>query len=134
MSAQVTPPERPSKIIYDLALGYSELNEADLYVIRQYLFQRLRRITQLSAQHLFPSATHNRFSHSLGVMQIGARAFARLRSSRAFDSLARNPDGTLTGTEDALTLDEVEQTARYAFLLHDLGHTPLSHVCEVFLD
>ena len=35
-------------------------------------FQRLRKITQTSYEALYPSATHNRFAHSLGVFHLGS--------------------------------------------------------------
>ena len=59
----------------------------DLYVpndIRQIIdtrtFQRLRYIQQLATCHYaFPSATHTRFSHSLGAFYLADELVTRLR-------------------------------------------------------
>ncbi len=75
-----------------------------LPIIAHPLFQRLRRIAQLSlASYVYPSATHTRFSHSLGVFHI---------TSQATDDLA---------------------TQAYA-LVHDVGHGPFSHLSEYALE
>ncbi|WP_215826595.1 HD domain-containing protein [Spiroplasma endosymbiont of 'Nebria riversi'] len=74
-------------------------------------FQRLRRILQLGGgQFAFPSAVHNRFSHSLGVYYLIDKIF---RNS-SFDNVS-NEEKTLT---------------KIAGLLHDLGHGPFSHSFE----
>ncbi|WP_342262750.1 HD domain-containing protein [Spiroplasma endosymbiont of Dromius quadrimaculatus] len=74
-------------------------------------FQRLRRILQLGGgQFVFPSAVHNRFSHSLGVYYLIDKIF---RNS-SFDNIS-NEEKTLT---------------KIAGLLHDLGHGPFSHSFE----
>lgn len=76
-------------------------------------FQRLQRIKQLGAVHfLFPTATHTRFSHSLGVYEI-ARRF-------------------INHFEEKTTIDPKEkQKVLVAALLHDIGHGPLSHFFEI---
>ena len=44
-------------------------------VIDDRTFQRLRNIRQLALSHyLYPGATHSRFEHSLGVMEMATRA------------------------------------------------------------
>jgi uncharacterized protein len=115
---------RQPKRIFDWTHGYHYLTDQDLAVISHPIFQRLRRINQLSAQAVFPSANHKRFEHSLGVMRLGVRALDNLFLADAFYA------DHLTAAEQ----EHIRTTARYAFLLHDIGHTPLSHVCEPFLD
>ncbi len=74
-------------------------------------FQRLRRILQLGGgQFVFPSAVHNRFSHSLGVYYLIDKIF----KNSSFDNVS-NEEKTLT---------------KIAGLLHDLGHGPFSHSFE----
>jgi HD superfamily phosphohydrolase len=85
--------------------------------------QRLRRLRQLGLAYLaFPSAEHSRFSHALGALAIGTRAFDALRdhSPEAFDS-----------EREVL---EKRRLLRAALLLHDLGHGPFSHACETVLE
>src|SRR5579863_9942043 len=84
--------------------------------------QRLRRLRQLGLAYLaFPSAEHSRFTHALGALAMG---------TRAFDELARN------GPErfgDAANAAYQRRLVRAALLLHDIGHGPFSHSCESVL-
>jgi len=76
-------------------------------------FQRLRRISQIGGvTQLYPSATHTRFSHSLGVYEI-MRKILRNYVENDFSEYEIN---LLLVTS----------------LLHDLGHGPLSHTFELF--
>jgi len=84
----------------------------ELSIIDDPLFQRLRRIRQLSGAHLtYPAAQHTRFEHSLGVMHIASQA-----------GYALNEKGILKS-------DDIE-ILRLAGLLHDIGHGPFSHLFE----
>ena len=79
-------------------------------------FQRLRRIAQLGVSvYVYPSATHNRFNHVLGVMEL----FVRL-----FDNLFRN------STEKRENIEIKKKLGIATILLHDIGHGPFSHVSE----
>ena len=83
-------------------------------------FQRLKSLQQLGlASVAYPSATHTRFAHSIGVMHV----FLTL-----FDSVAKT-SGISRGT-----LAQIRPVGAAAALLHDLGHGPLSHVSETFLE
>jgi HD superfamily phosphohydrolase len=86
-------------------------------VIDHPLFQRLRNIKQLGFSELaFPSATHNRYSHSVGAMALAEEAFQHLFPPGSFST-----DGAREGYRRCL---------RLATLLHDIGHPPLSHCTE----
>ena len=75
-------------------------------------FQRLRRIRQLGPAFLtFHGAESSRFTHSLGVFHIARRSFNRL--------IKLDPN-----------LQEIKGCLYGAALLHDIGHTPLSHTGE----
>ncbi len=89
-----------------------------LRLIDARAFQRLRRIRQLSlADQVFPSATHTRFSHALGVY---ANILDYLRRLDQFPEFHRH-----FSEEDYLGV-------MLAGLLHDLGHYPCSHQLEHF--
>lgn len=82
--------------------------------------QRLRSIKQLGFSELtFPGASHSRFLHSLGAMQL---------AGQAFDAVFREATW-LPAVERA----RLRQTIRLATLCHDLGHPPLSHSSEMLL-
>lgn len=84
-----------------------------LNLIDSKTFQRLRRVRQLSlADRVFPSATHTRFSHALGVYR------NLLDYLRHLDRFPRFQDQY--DREDYLAL-------LLAGLCHDLGHYPCSH-------
>ena len=81
-------------------------------IVDSEVFQRLRNLRQLAFAYLvYPSATHTRFEHSLGVCHVAGLLAKKL----SFD-------------EDQTRL------VRLAALLHDLGHGPFSHVSEEALE
>jgi hypothetical protein len=84
--------------------------------------QRLRRLRQLGLAYLaFPSAEHSRFTHALGALAMG---------TRAFDELARHGGEFFAGEADVAYQ---RRLVRAALLLHDIGHGPFSHACEAVL-
>lgn len=81
------------------------------------VFQRLRRIKQLSGAHLvYPSAHHSRFEHSIGTMHVAGYA------------------GETLLTKGYLSTEDNVQELRLAALLHDVGHGPFSHLFEEILE
>ncbi|MEQ1868067.1 MAG: HD domain-containing protein [Micropepsaceae bacterium] len=81
--------------------------------------QRLRRIKQLGVSELvYPSASHSRFAHSIGVFH-NARRLVRLIEREI--QLGRVP-----GDFD----QHRAKVATFAALLHDIGHGPFSHAFE----
>ena len=98
--------------IVDPIHDFIRVYDHELKIIDNPIFQRLRRIRQLSGAHLtYPAAQHTRFEHSLGVMHIASQA-----------GQALNEKGILKSTDiDVL---------RLAGLLHDIGHGPFSHLFE----
>ena len=110
------------KRIYDPVHGFIELDAGEVALLASAPIQRLRRLRQLGLAYLaFPSAEHSRFSHALGALAIGTRAFEALRthSPEAFDSERE--------------VGEQRRLLRASLLLHDLGHGPFSHACEAVL-
>lgn len=91
-------------------------------------FQRLRNITQLALTYLlYPGATHKRFEHSLGVMELAGRVFEVLTKTANLTDQVREllPD---LGNPDALHY--WSRVLRMAALCHDIGHLPFSHAAE----
>ncbi|MCC7440213.1 MAG: HD domain-containing protein [Bdellovibrionales bacterium] len=101
--------------IRDVIHGAILLEDWELPVVDSRYFQRLRHIKQLGfAEFSFPSATHNRYIHSLGAMHTASQAFQSIfRPYREKDFTAR-----------------FLAVTRLAALLHDIGHGPLSHTTE----
>jgi hypothetical protein len=80
-------------------------------------FQRLRRIKQLGvSEFVFPSATHTRFAHSIGVFQTARTLIDIIK--REIASIRQDFD------------PKRAHVAVIAALLHDLGHGPFSHAFE----
>ncbi len=91
-------------------------------------FQRLRYIHQLALTYLvYPGATHRRFEHSLGVMELAGRVFDVVTNRDNLHPDLRN----ITRTDDELRY--WRRVLRMAALCHDIGHLPFSHAAEDLL-
>lgn len=113
-----------SKQIRDPIYDYIIIEDEFLPFINSVEFQRLRDIIQTSYTSIYPSALHNRFTHSLGVFWLG---------NIAFDALIKNsPD--IVKTLSKSNIRKTKQTFVMACLCHDLGHSPFSHTGEKFYD
>ena len=98
--------------IIDPIHDFVRVYDNELKIIDTPIFQRLRRIRQLSGAHLiYPGAQHTRFEHSLGVMHIASMA------------------GQALAEKGVVSSDDI-QNLRLAGLLHDIGHGPFSHLFE----
>ena len=114
--------------IHDPIHVFVRTSSEERKVIDSRPFQRLRHINQLALTHLVhPGATHKRFEHSLGVMELASKAFEVVTNRE-------NVSHSLTGQ-----LDELNHTAqlsywkavlRMAALCHDLGQLPFSCAAE----
>jgi len=101
--------------IIDPIHDFIRVNDLELKIIDNPVFQRLRRIRQLSGAHLtYPGAQHTRFEHSLGVMHIATQAGQALQEKGILKS------------------DDIKNL-RLGALLHDIGHGPFSHLFEEVL-
>jgi uncharacterized protein len=92
-------------------------------------FQRLRHIHQLGMTYLlYPGATHRRFEHSLGVMELAGKVY----------DVITHPNNLLSKIKDILPelehkKDYWRDVIRMAGLCHDIGHLPFSHAAEDLL-
>lgn len=113
------------KKIYDAVHGFIPFDEFEKELIDSLPFQRLHYIHQLGIAYLvYPGATHTRFEHSLGVMQLASLMFDKICKSVRPDVFHFVPR---KGSSDFLYWRRV---LRMAALCHDLGHLPFSHVAE----
>jgi len=113
--------------IRDAVHGFVELDQFDRAVLDSRPFQRLRHIHQLSLSFLvYPGASHKRFEHSLGVMQLAGRIYDTVTRADKLDDAARE----LVPGHDPLEYAYWRSVLRMAALCHDLGHLPFSHAAE----
>ncbi len=98
-----------------------------LEVMNSKIFQRLRRIKQMGlAEFVFPGATHSRFVHSIGSAWLMVKTLEQLQENDSTRELLKS-----TYEDTGVTL---ERLLLLSILLHDIGHTPLSHTLEDILD
>jgi len=116
--------------ILDPLYGYVEFNDVEKLVMDNPFVQRLRRIVQTQqTQLVYPSLTHTRFSHSLGVMYLMGNAFDILYP-QLINKLVDASD--LDDLDDSFR-DSIRIGVRIGSLLHDVGHVTLSHWLEPFI-
>lgn len=91
-------------------------------------FHRLRDIKQLAVVHyVFPTATHSRFEHSLGVYHLTGQILDRLYQLDPQHLYKAGPLGSVK-------LDaRIRELIKIAGLCHDIGHGPFSHLFDDFL-
>jgi hypothetical protein len=108
--------------------GFIKLDSEERKLVNSRPFQRLRHIHQLALTYLvYPSATHKRFEHSLGVMDLAGRIYdvvtdpENIRHDSVRDLVPRRGEHEWTYWR---------RVVRAAALCHDLGHLPFSHAAE----
>src|ERR1700679_655270 len=67
------------KKIFDAVHGFIPFDEFEKELIDSQPFQRLHYIHQLGIAYIvYPGATHTRFEHSLGAMELATRIFGKI--------------------------------------------------------
>lgn len=101
-----------------------------LDIMNTRTFQRLRRIKQMGlAEFVFPGATHSRFIHSLGAVHLMMKVIEHFNRDADTRTLL-NSNYFLNGEDTGISL---ERLLLVSILIHDIGHTPLSHTLEDIL-
>lgn len=107
---------------------FIHLDSDERRVVDCRAFQRLRYVHQLALTYLvYPGATHRRFEHALGVMELAGRVFDIITDARNVHDDVRDM------IPDSVTLQYYRRVLRMAALCHDLGHLPFSHAAEELL-
>lgn len=103
-------------------------------VIDTALFQRLRSIEQTggSMRALYPTARHDRFSHSLGVFHLGKKAFETLRVQYEKSEFKKLNSKSYASFINDKWWDKHLFMFMAACLLHDCAHAPFSHTFEPY--
>lgn len=105
------------KFVHDPLWGTIELAPYEVCLLDTPLFQRLRQIHQTgNVFATFPSATHTRYEHTLGVMHLAGRIAETLMRKYS--------------AQKDLIDDRSYQKVRLAALCHDIGHSAFSHTGE----
>ncbi len=107
---------------------FIKLDSDERKVVDSRPFQRLRYIHQLGMTYLlYPGATHRRFEHSLGVMELASRIFDVATNTQNLRDEIR---GLLPDANDPVKRSYWRRALRMGALCHDLGHLPFSHAAE----
>jgi uncharacterized protein len=107
---------------------FVHLNSDERRVLDSRPFQRLRHIHQLGMTYLlYPGATHRRFEHSLGVMELASRVFDVITQP---NKITQDVKELFPELESGDTLGYWRQVLRMSALCHDVGHLPFSHAAE----
>jgi len=114
--------------IRDPIHNFIRIDSNERKVLDSRPFQRLRYIHQLGLTYLvYPGATHRRFEHSLGVMELAGRVYDIITNpTNIFHDNVRD----VVPLQDKYELQYWRRVLRMAALCHDLGHLPFSHAVE----
>ncbi|WP_342771877.1 MULTISPECIES: HD domain-containing protein [unclassified Methanoculleus] len=108
--------------IRDPIYAFIHMDSDEREILNSIPVQRLRHIHQLALTNLvYPGATHRRFEHSLGVMEL---------ATRIYNTLLENDDTNILGIRGEYEKTYYRRVLRMAALVHDIGHAPFSHASE----
>lgn len=100
---------------------FVRLSSDERKVLDSRPFQRLRQIHQLALTYLvYPGATHRRFEHSLGVMELADRVYTVVTRP---ENLTDQVRALLPEIGDDHNRQYWRRVLRMAALCHDIGHS-----------
>lgn len=118
--------------IRDPIHSFVRVSTRERSVVDSAALQRLRGIHQLAMTYLvYPSATHCRFEHSLGVLELAGRVFdVLIQPNKMHPRLEDDIKSFLF--DEKLTTERAywRSVLRMGALCHDVGHAPFSHAGE----
>ena len=121
--------KRLEKYFRDPIHRFVKVPADELKIVDHPRFQRLRDISQLSFSYLvYPSTTHKRFEHSLGVMKLADDIF-----DIRFNRERLPPKIREKFKQQIKEKDYWRKVLKIAALCHDIGHLPFSHTLEGLL-
>lgn len=110
--------KKESKTVHDAIHGAIVIDDFLMNLVDLPPVQRLREIKQLgTAERLYPTANHARFEHTLGTFYV---------AKNLLNQFEKNDDVEVPETK--------KREVKAAAILHDIGHLPLSHTSEMFLN
>lgn len=116
--------------IRDPIHAFVKMDSSEAQVVNSPPFQRLRYIHQLALTSLvYPAATHKRFEHCLGVMELAGRVYDTITNTNNLLPEMRY----LVPRSGEHEFTYWRRVVRMAALCHDLGHLPFSHAAEHLL-
>lgn len=114
--------------IRDPVHDFIRMTDHERKIVNSRPIQRLRHIHQLAMTYMvYPGATHRRFEHSLGVMELAGRVFDVITRQENLTDEVRELVPEVTDIEN---LSYWRTVVRVAALCHDIGHLPFSHAAE----
>ena len=124
---------RTRRVIDDPIHGCIDLDDELATVLAHPLLQRLNRVRQLSFSYTqFPSSTHSRLSHSLGVARNAELALCGVLDQGLYyvpeESSPRDfPKEILNRRR------EIVQRGKLTAFVHDIGHGPFGHALDTYV-
>lgn len=133
------------KVFRDPVHQYTETPKAYVrYLIDTYDMQRIKNVAQSGLRSVYNAATHDRFSHSMGVYHLGTKAFQSLKKNILNIYNKENfiySTGDTRKIRDIIDIDTFHKKLNLwellfnaACILHDIGHPATSHTLEFLYD
>lgn len=114
--------------IRDPVHGFIKMSSDERKILDSFPLQRLRDIHQLGLTYLvYPSSTHKRFEHSLGVVEPATKVFDVITTS---ENIHSRIEESLPEINEEGGKGYWRKVVRIAALCHDVGHLPFSHTGE----